>query len=161
MQSGHCGPGGGDWLDPRPVPGGFEELKQISAGNRRRPGIGQGVKIEHRRRHHGGIEHDGHPASHVIDRGKRCHRARLDAEELAQEFGGAERKPPGGAKEPVQRFQLDRGVLARDDQVWGAFFVAQEQVLGMATRNRAAQLSSTVNTAGWVTVLWAMPSLSR
>ena len=66
----------------------------------------------------------------------------LDAKEFAQELGGAERKPPGGAKEPVQRFQLDRGVLARHDQVWGAFFVAQEQVLGMATRNRAAQLAA-------------------
>jgi len=44
---GDLGSGGGNRLDPRPMPGGFEEFKQIFAGNRGRSRIGQGVKIEH------------------------------------------------------------------------------------------------------------------
>src|SRR5579862_4048342 len=52
-----CG-GCGHRLNSRQVPGSFEEIKEPVAGNRRRAGIHQRMKVEDLLRHHGGIEHD-------------------------------------------------------------------------------------------------------
>ena len=48
-------------------------------------------------------------------------------------------KRPAGANEPVQRFEVDGGILERGDQERCAFLVSQEQVLGVGARDRAAQ----------------------
>jgi len=119
--------------------GGAEEFDQALAGDRRRPAVHQGVKVEHRVRHHGGIEDDAHPAGAVVDGGERSHRAGLDAERLAQELGGAEREAPRCAQEAVQRFELDRRVFQRDHEEQRTLFVAQKQVLGVPAGHLAAQ----------------------
>src|SRR5262249_51639222 len=56
-----------------------------------------------------------------------------------QEVGRAEREAAGSAEPPVQGFELDRRVLERGDEEERALLVAQEEVLGVATRNLAAQ----------------------
>ena len=121
------------------VAGGFEEFEQPVARNRRRPGIDQGMKVEHLVRHHGGVEHHRDAAGVVVDGGERGHRAGLDAEQFAHQLGRAEREPAGRAQQPVQRFQLDRRVFQRHDQESRTLLVAQEQVLGVAAGDRAAQ----------------------
>ena len=128
-------------LDPRQVSGGFEEFKESLAGNRRRAGIRQGVKVEYGVLHHRGVEHDSHAAGGIVDRGKRGYRAGFDAEEFAHQLGGAEREPPGCPKNPVQRLKFNRRIFTRHHQVGRTLFVAQEQVLGMAPGNRAAQIA--------------------
>ena len=75
----------------------------------------------------------------------------VDAEHLPHQVGRAEREAAGGAEPPVQRFQLDRGVLQRGHQEQRVLLVLEEQVLGVAAGNRAAQACdcSTVNSGGW------------
>jgi hypothetical protein len=120
------------------MPGGFEELDQSVARNRRGAGILQGVKVEHGVRHHGRVEDDGHFAFLVVHHRKRRYRARLDAQKLAHRFRRSKRETPGGAKEPMQRFELDRRVFRRHDQEQAPFLVAQEQVLGEAANELIA-----------------------
>ena len=75
----------------------------------------------------------------VVDGAERRHRAGLDAEHLAQQLGRAEREAAGGAEQPVQRLEVDRGVLQRGDQKKRALLVLEEQVLGVAAGDLAAQ----------------------
>jgi hypothetical protein len=126
-------------LDPRRVAGFDQELHQVVARDRGRHGVDQRVGVDRAVRHQGGVEHHHDPAVAVVDRAERCHRAGLDAERLAHEFGRAERKPAAGAEPPVQRLQLDRGVLQRGDEIKRALLVLEEQVLGVAAGDRAAQ----------------------
>src|SRR5580704_17103992 len=137
MQSGLRRPG--NRLDPRQMPGGFEEFKEPFAGNRCRAGIHQPMKVEHRVAHPGSVEHNRDEPAGIVDDRERGHRAGLDAEEFAHELGRAEREPPRSAEKPVQRAQFDLGVLTRHDEKRRALFVAQEQVLGMPAGDRTAQ----------------------
>ena len=125
--------------DPGRMAGFGEEPYQIVARDGGGHGVPQRVKIEPRMRHHGGVEHHGDPPGGVVDRRERRHRAGLDAERLAHQVGRAEREAAVCAKRAVQRFQLDRGVLERAHQEQRALLVAQEQVLGVAARDLAAQ----------------------
>ena len=67
----------------------------------------------------------------------------VDAERLPHQVGRAEREAAAGAEPPVQRFQLDRGVLQRGHQEQRVLLVLEEQVLGVAAGDRAAQRLAT------------------
>ena len=69
----------GNRLDPWRMAGRIEELQQPVAGNRRCADIHQGMKVKHRMRHQGCIEHHRDAARGVIDDGERGHRAGRDA----------------------------------------------------------------------------------
>ena len=75
----------------------------------------------------------------VVDGAERRHRAGLHPPHFAQKVGGAERETPAGAEQPVQTLEVDFGVFQRHHQIKLVFLVAQEQVLGMAAGNLAAQ----------------------
>ena len=75
----------------------------------------------------------------VVDDGKGRYRTGLDAKQFAHQFGRAEREAAGRAKQPMQRFELDRRVFRRHHQKQRALFVAQEQVLGVPAGRVAAQ----------------------
>ena len=75
----------------------------------------------------------------VVDRAEGRHRAGLDAERLEHQLGGAEGKPAAGAQAAVQRFELDRGILERGHQEQRVLLVLEEQVLGVAAGDLAAQ----------------------
>jgi hypothetical protein len=145
MQSGFPARRARNRLDPRVMPGGFEEFDQSLPRNRRRPSIYQGMKVEHVVRHHGGVEHHRHTAGRVVDGRERGHRAGLDAEQFAHQLGRAEREPSGRAQEPVQRLQFDHRVFERHHQEGGALFVAQEQVLGVPAGHGTAQFARLVD----------------
>ena len=121
-------------FDPRRMAGGLEEPHKPLAGNRGGIGIHQRVKVQDRVRHQAGIEDHRHAAVPVVNDGERGHRAGLDAERLAHRFGRPERKPPGRANKPVQRFELDHGIFFGHDQEQRALLVAQEQVLAVPAR---------------------------
>jgi hypothetical protein len=94
------------------------------------------MEIDAREGHQGRVEHDGDPPVRVVEKRERCHRARLDAERLAQQLGRAERQTPRRADRLVQPLQVDGGLVARDDEEQAALLVLEEQVLGMPARER-------------------------
>src|SRR5260370_1100837 len=63
-----------------------------------------------------------------------------DAEQFLHQAGRSEREAPG-AELVMQRLEFDRRILRRHDQEHAVALVFQEQVLGVRTGNRAAQLA--------------------
>ena len=97
------------------------------------------MAVDDRMRHQRLVEHHGDTLGRVVHGRERGDGTGLDAEHLAHLIGRAEREAPGGTEPPVQRLELDCGVLERRDQVERALLVLQEQVLGVAARDHAAQ----------------------
>jgi hypothetical protein len=116
-----------------------QEGDQVVAPNRGRHGVAQRMIVEHPVLHHGGIEHHAHPDVGVVQRRERGDGAGLDAERRAQELGRAEREAAAGAEPAVQRLELDRRIFERHHQEQGVLLVLEEQVLGMAAGDLAAQ----------------------
>src|SRR5262245_46904341 len=125
--------------DPGRVPSRLQEAHEIAARDRGGHGVDQRVIVERLVPHHGGIEHYAHAPLGVIHCRKRGDRAGLDAQRRAHELGRAEREAAGGLQQPMQRFELDHRVLERGDEVERALLVPEEQILGMAAGNSAAQ----------------------
>src|SRR6187431_1420769 len=76
----------GDRDNPGLVTGRLKEFQQVRAGDRCGHGVDQGMRVDGRKRHQFGVEHDPDAARLVVDRAKRCHRAGLDAERLAHQL---------------------------------------------------------------------------
>src|SRR5262245_20688689 len=129
-----------DRRDPGRMAGGFEEPHEVRARDRGGHGVDQRVTVDRLMAHQRGIEHHAHAPLAIVHRRERRNRAGLDGERSAHEVGGAEGEAAGGRQAPVQRLELDHCVLERRDQEQRPLLVLEEQVLGMAAGNGAAQL---------------------
>jgi hypothetical protein len=85
------------------------------------------------------VEHHRDAARGIVHDAKWRHRAGHDPQRFQHRLGRTERKPPAGAKPPVQRLELNCGVLERGDEEQRAFLVLQEQVFGVSAGDGAAQ----------------------
>jgi hypothetical protein len=119
--------------------GRFQEFHQVVPRDRRRHRVGQRMRIDRGVRHQRRVEHHRDPLRGVVDRAERRHRAGRNTERFHHQVRGAEREPAGRAQSPVQRLQLDGGVLQRGDEEQRALLVAEKQVLGVAAGDAAAQ----------------------
>ena len=128
-----------DGHDPGRMARAFEKPHQVLAADRRGHGVDQRMGVDGRVPHQFRIEHHRDAARGIVHDAKRRHRAGHDPQSFKHRVGRTERKPAAGPQPPVQRFELDCGVLERRDEEQRAFLVLQEQVLGMATRDGAAQ----------------------
>ena len=86
------------------------------------------------------IERDRHLVVCIVDQGKQRHRSRLNSEQLHQGIRRAKRQPASGGNLACQRLQLNRGALIRHKQEVILLAVAQEQILGVNSRDVAAKL---------------------
>ena len=134
---------------------------QIVTRNLGGHGVDQRMKVERLVFHHRSIQHHGNAAGRVVDGGKRCYRAGLDAQQSRSRSEAPNENRPLAASTRCRLFSRCR-VFRRHHQVDGVFLVAQKQVLGVPAGHLAAQSGRVVavNTGGCFTVLCAMPRAS-
>src|SRR5271165_3139281 len=123
----------------RLVPGRAQEPDQILAGEAGSPRVDQRMKIESRVAHHRLIERDGDPHGPVVDCAKWRHRAWPDAPDFLEQLRRAKGHAPLSADLLMDLLEIDGRLFVQDEEEEAALLVLDEQVLGVASRNVAAQ----------------------
>ena len=88
--------------------------------------------VRHQRR----VEDDRDPRRPVVDEAEGGDRARRHAERLDEEFGLPKESRPDAPIRLMQALQVDRRLLASDDEEERVLLVLEEQVLGVGARDR-------------------------
>ena len=74
----------------------------------------------------------------IVDEGKRCHAARLDAQQRCEVGGGAKRKP-WGREAGGELIEIDAVLLKHDCKPEPALFVFEKEALAMTARQSTAR----------------------
>jgi len=117
----------------------LDESDQIGGGDRGRRLIGQRMAVDDVVAHQLLVEHNLDLPFRVVDQAENGDRSGDDAEQFHQHLRLAEGHPAGGADQLVDLLQVDHGLLADGDEEIIVLLVLEEQVLGMAAMDFAAQ----------------------
>ena len=142
---------------------GTDKTQEVGGGE---PGGGGGVlermAIDLDKWNESRIHHRGHASVAIVDQGKWRDRTWRHAEQFGEELGIAEAQPPE-LEVRCQELEIDASIVLGDHKSCAPFFVGQEQILGMSTRQLSRNVCdcSTVNIGSCSTVVEAMPSSAR
>src|SRR5271155_4026946 len=125
--------------DHRLVAGGPQKHDQVGRGEAGRARVDERVKIEPGMPHHARVQHNGHPTLMVVDRAERRDRTRPNAPNFLELLGRTEGDAPLRSDLFVHALQVDDVGLAERQEEQTAFFVFQEKVLCLTSRDYSPQ----------------------